>query len=421
MEKVISYVNTNRGNGRKENLKRMYELLERLDNPQDDLSYVHITGTNGKGSTAALLQAVLKEAGLDVGLFTSPHIEVVNERLRFNGENIADADFIRLIDQIEPVILELEAELNEKFFAFELLTAVAFMYFKEKQPDIVLLEAGIGGRLDSTNVIQTAAVSIITSIGLDHTLTLGDTEEEVMQEKVGILKEKGHLIVGPIRESLKEIAVRQAEKTSGTLTFLNDTNISIIKSNEKGQVFDYKEWENVKLSLLGKHQIENACLVLEACLELRVQGYSIPTEAIYKGLAEAYWPGRFEKAFDEPLYYMDGAHNVASVERLVETLEEIFPERKFHFVIGMMEDKEYEKMIQLVAPLAQEFIFISPDPSRGFDAENVAAIYRAQGFLATAKANIKEVLTYVEEIPKDELVIQFGSLYLVGEMKEILE
>src|SRR5690625_3111079 len=154
MEKVISYVNTNRGNGQKESLERLYLLLERLGDPQKNLSFIHITGTNGKGSTASLFHAVLREAGLNVGLFTSPHLEVVNERIRLNNEYIADEDFIRIVEEMEPIILELEAELNENFYAFELLTTAAFLYFQEKQPDVIILEAGIGGRLDSTNVID---------------------------------------------------------------------------------------------------------------------------------------------------------------------------------------------------------------------------------------------------------------------------
>ena len=212
MKKVISYVNTNRGNGQKASLDRLYTLLERLGNPQKGLKYIHITGTNGKGSTAALFHSVLREADLNVGLFTSPHLEVVNERIRLNGDYIADADFIRLVNKIEPIILELETELGESFYAFELLTTVAFLYFQEKKPDIILLEAGIGGRLDSTNVIEEAEVSIITSIGLDHMTTLGDTLEEIMSEKVQILKKGGHLIVGPVPSSLKAIAEKQEDR-----------------------------------------------------------------------------------------------------------------------------------------------------------------------------------------------------------------
>ena len=421
MKKVISYVNTNRGNGQKASLDRLYTLLERLGNPQKGLKYIHITGTNGKGSTAAIFHSVLRETDLNVGLFTSPHLEVVNERIRLNGEYIADADFIRLVNKIEPIILELETELGESFYAFELLTTVAFLYFQEKKPDIILLEAGIGGRLDSTNVIEEAEVSIITSIGLDHMTTLGDTLEEIMSEKVQILKKGGHLIVGPVPSSLKAIAEKQADAVAGAITFLDTNDIQVRETSLAYQTFNYKKWQAVKLSLLGIHQIENASLVLEACGILEQKGWDLPREMIYRGLEKASWPGRFERVLTEPLFYLDGAHNEASVKRLVETLEEVFSSEQFYFVIGMMKDKAYEKMIEQVAHLAKAFILVSPDWQRGFDVSGVAEDLRDAGYSAIVKENVVEVLHYIQhEIPKDATVIQFGSLYLVGDIKKAL-
>ena len=422
MEKVISYVNTNRGDGQKGSLDRLYTLLKKLGNPHKNLKYIHITGTNGKGSTASMFQSIFRETNLTVGLFTSPHLEIVNERIRLNGQNITDADFIRLVNKIEPYVLELEQQLNQKYYAFELLTAVAFLYFQEKQPDIVLLEAGIGGRLDSTNVIEESEVSIITSIGLDHVSTLGETLEDILYEKVHILKDNGRLILGPINEQLKPIANHWAEQVNGTVTFLNKDEISIHESSLGQQVFSYKNWENVKITLLGLHQIENASLVLEACEQLIHKGWPLEKETIYRGLEKASWPGRFEKVFDEPLFYMDGAHNEASVKRMVETLETTFSDQKFYFVLGMMKDKNYTKMIRQVEHLAKAFYLVSPDWQRGFDVKEVANNLLTAGYKATAMEHCDEVLDLIQnEIPKDETVIQFGSLYLVGEMKQTLQ
>lgn len=421
MEKVISYVNTNRGNGQKESLERLYQLLERLNNPQKDLSFIHITGTNGKGSTASFFQSILREAGLNVGLFTSPHLEVVNERIRLNNEYIADADFIRIVNEIEPIILELEEELNEKFYAFELLTTVAFLYFQEKQPDVVILEAGIGGRLDSTNVIETSDVAVITSIGIDHVKILGNSREAIMKEKVQILKKDGHLVIGPVEPPLKEIAFDWAKKVDGHLTFVEIDEIEVITSTKNQQEFNYKTWQSVQLSFLGLHQIENASVVLEACKILKDKGYPLTDEVIYQGLKKATWSGRFEKVFEAPLFYIDGAHNMASVNRLVETLEELFLNEKFHFVVGMMRDKDYEAMLEKVLPLAKEFLVISPDPYRGFDASRVANDLESKGYKAQAFFEVGEVLAYIKEkIPKEDIVIQFGSLYLVGDIKKSL-
>lgn len=419
MDKVISYVNTNRGNGRKESLERLNTLLNRVGNPQKNLPYIHITGTNGKGSTSALFYSVLREADLNVGLFTSPHLEKINERIRINDEMIQDEEFIRLVAEIEPIIIELEKEIGESFFAFEILVTVAFLYFQKKQPDIILLEAGIGGRLDSTNVIDRSVVSVITSIGLDHMKILGNTKEAIMDEKAQILKENGRLIVGPVEESLQVVAQKQADAVNGTVTIVQRENLTIHETSLEKQRFDYKDWYNVEISMIGKHQIENACLVLEAFDALVAEGFSISKEDVYTGLAKAFWPGRFEKLLDEPLYYIDGAHNVDGVRRLVETLEETFPYNAFHFVAGMMQDKEYEKMLDQVKHLAKDFILISPDPYRGFDTSEVVQELRSEGYKAAVKENAAEVLAYIkQEIPKEDTVIQFGSLYLVGDIKK---
>lgn len=421
MEKVIGYVNTNRGNGQKKSLDRLFLLLERLGNPHKDLSFIHITGTNGKGSTASLFNSVLLEAGLNVGIFTSPHLESVNERIRLNNKMIADEEFIRIVEKIEPVILELEEKLNEKFYAFELITTAAFMYFNEKQPDVVILEAGIGGRLDSTNIINTPDVAVLTSIGMDHLATLGETREAIMNEKVQILKENGHLVVGPVEDSLKEVASNWAEKVGGKLTFLDTNDIEILSMTENMQIFNYKSWSDVKLTFLGIHQIENASLVLEALGILAEKGYPLTKDIIYRGLEKATWPGRFEKILDEPLFYIDGAHNMASVNRLVETLEELFPGERFVFIVGMMKDKDYKEMLEKVSHLAKEFLIISPDPYRGFDVSDVVNDLEVAGYKARGFEKMDDILSYIKsDLPKEEIVIQFGSLYLVGDVKKSL-
>lgn len=421
MEKVISYIGTNRGNGQKKSLDRMRELLKELGNPHENLTYIHITGTNGKGSTAAIFQSVLRAAGLKVGLFTSPHLEFVNERIRINNVYIEDAELIQIINTIEPIILAIEKRMEEKFYAFELLTVVAFMYFQGKDLDFVILEAGIGGRLDSTNVINNAALSIITSIGLDHMASLGNSKKAIMNEKVQILKEKSAMVVGPVEGNLKKIALQWAKQVDGELIFIEKEAIHLKERTETYQVFDYQSYTDIHLSLLGRHQLENACLVIEGSKILAEKGYPLTKEIIYRGLAEAYWPGRFEKIFNQPLFYIDGAHNEASVNRLVETLEELFLDEKFHFVVGMMKDKNYKELLKKVYPLAKSFLLISPDPVRGFDIKEVSEIIRGEGIQVNQAMDMDEVLSFIEnDLPEDEIVIQFGSLYLVGALKEAL-
>lgn len=419
MDKVISYVSTNRGNGKKKNLDRMNYLLDQLGNPHKGLAYIHVTGTNGKGSTSSILQEVFFESNLTVGLFTSPHLEVVNERIRLNKQNISDEDFIQIIDQMEPVILQVEKELNENFYAFELLTVAAFLYFQKTKPDIIILEAGIGGRLDSTNIIKESEVSLITSIGLDHTATLGETKELITFEKVQILKGNDQLVVGPIEPKLRNIVHEWAEKVNGQAIFVDREAINIKNQNLNFQEFSYKEWKDLKLSLLGNHQIENACLVLEVCKILINKGYPITEKNIKAGLQTVSWPGRLEKIHENPLFYIDGAHNPASVSRLVETIENIFPNKKIYFIVGMMADKDYEQMIDQVSHLAKEFIFVSPDSSRGFDLKEAVALGEKRGISSKMKNTVDELFEYInEEVPRGAVVLQFGSLYLVGMIKE---
>lgn len=419
MEKVISYIATNRGIGHKKSLNRLRELLNRLGNPHKKKNYIHITGSNGKGSTAAIFQSVLREANLKVGLFTSPHLEFINERIRINDDYIEDEELIRLINKMEPIILELEAELEEKFYAFELLTVLSFLYFEEKNPDIIILEAGIGGRLDSTNVIEDSELSVITSIGIDHISTLGNTREAIMKEKVQILKDNGQMVIGPVDPNLQKLALSWAEEVSGKIIFIDKSEIGLAKLVKDFQIFDYKSYKKVQLSFMGMHQIENASLVIEGAEILAEKGYPINRESIYQGLAKASWPGRFEKVSDRPLFYIDGAHNLSSVERLVETLKELFPKEKFHFIVGMMKDKDYAKMLEQVYPLAKEFILISPDPNRGFDTKEVAELIQIRDIKVNRVKNMKELFTYInQEIAKDEVIIQFGSLFLVGALKE---
>lgn len=419
MEKVKSYLGQNRGTGKKSNLNRLKRLLENLGNPQKNLNYIHITGSNGKGSTAAIFQSVLREADLKVGLFTSPHLEQINERIRINDCYIKDSELIRLVKKIEPIVLEIEWKSGEKFYAFELLTVISFLYFQEKKPDLVILEVGIGGRLDSTNVIEESLLSIITSIGIDHTKTLGRTKEAILKEKVQILKENGQMIIGPIEENLREIAIDWSSKVKGKIKFIKQRDIKSNKAKSEFQIFDYQSYKNIHLSFLGRHQLENASIVIEGAEILKEKGFPISRETIYQGLAHAYWPGRFEKVFDSPLFYIDGAHNSASVNRLVETLMELFPKKKFHFVVGMMKDKNYQKMLKQVYPLAKEFILISPDPNRGFDLNEVSELIKVEEISVTKVNNMKELFTYInQEIDKNEIVIQFGSLYLVGALKK---
>lgn len=423
MNEVISYIGVDRGLGKKVDLKRMHWLMEQLGNPEKSLKFVHIAGTNGKGSTSAYMSSVLREAGYDVGLFVSPHLERVNERIRINQTLITDEEFQKYTARVAEFVDEFEEKVRtEAYFAFEILTAVAFCYFADHQPDIVVLETGVGGRLDATNVIDTPEVSLITSIGIDHVGTLGHTIEEIAGHKGDILKKQGHMVAGPLFENVRSVLEKRAQKVDGSIEFVERSLIEMTHISEDVQSFLYDGFGPVTIQMSGPHQVENACVALLACHYLIEKGWQITSEDIAKGLAKAFWPGRFEKIHEHPTVYIDGAHNVHGVKKLLETLREQFPGKKFTFVIGMMRDKQFDEMIEMSLPLANQYLVTSPDENRGFDAEEVAEWLReTHQVQATSLPEVNDIVHYIhEEAQADELIIQFGSLYLVGALRSAL-
>lgn len=421
IEEVIALVNTNRGNGKKENLNRMRLLMEKLGNPQDQLKFIHIAGTNGKGTTASFIASILKETNIKTGLFTSPHLEVINERIQINQEYITDDSFIQYTDRVAPYVQEVEAELSETLYSFEILTAVAFVYFAEKNCDLVVLETGIGGRLDSTNVISTPEVAVVTSIGLDHMGMLGNTIEDIAKEKAGIIKPKGSVVMFHSEGSVKKVFESKAAQEDASLRMINPENINLVSFSTKGQTFHYKNFQNLELQMIGEHQLSNAALAIEAAQALQRKGYDLSDQAIKAGLKNAFWAGRMETLLEEPLVIVDGAHNEQGVMQLSKNLRSLFPGRKVTFIIGMMKDKAYMEMIDQISDLADQFLTISPDPWRGFDAETVASELNSRGFHAQSLEEPAEISHYIyNKAEKDEIIIVFGSLYLVGDLRKVL-
>lgn len=419
MTDVIALVNTNRGKGKKKSQDRMKFLMNELGNPQDSLSFIHVVGTNGKGSTSAFIQSILREAGYNVGLYTSPHLEKVNERIRINNDFISDEEFIALSEKVYPAVLKTETETRENLHAFEILTAVAFLFYAQRSVDAVILEAGIGGRLDATNVINDSLVSVITSIGLDHVKVLGDTPEKIATEKVGIVKPNGNLVTFDAPDSLKDIFQKKCLEQKAIYTPVDSSALAVKEITLDKQRFDYKQYQNLVIRMLGEHQVRNAVLAVEALTVLQEKGFWVSEEELRAGLEKTFWAGRFEKISDHPLAFLDGAHNSHAVEVLVSNIRTWFPGKKVTFILGMMEDKDYSKMIELVFPLADKFLTLAPDSERALESQDLAAMLREKGFNTTTLSTPKDALHYIhEEAKSDELVVIFGSLYLVGNIKE---
>lgn len=422
MAAVIKLVNTNRGNGKKESLYRMRLLMEKLGNPEKQLKCIHIAGTNGKGSTSAFLASMLAAGKLKVGVYTSPHLEYINERIKINDQEITDEEFIRLTEMAAPLVEEVEEELDEVLYSFEIMTAIALVYFFEEKCELVILEAGIGGRLDATNVIETPLAAVITSIGLDHTKVLGDTKEAIASEKAGIIKDKGTVIFPEMSPEINKVIFEKAEEEQAAVVQVKNSDIRNTKLSEDKSEFTYKNLEKLTIHLLGRHQMSNAALAIEVAQVLYDKGYAIDEAAIRKGLKEARWPGRMEKISDAPTLIIDGAHNPEGIAHLKQNLQRLFPADKLIFVVGMMKDKAYMEMIRTVYPQAEKILAVSPDPYRGFDAEETAQQIKSEGVPAEAFESVESVVKYLKDTTQStDKIIVFGSLYLIGEFRKIWE
>lgn len=403
--------------GSKPGLSRTKELLRLCGNPEDKLTFIHVAGTNGKGSFCAMMESVLRKAGLKTGLYTSPYIHSFNERMRFMGENISDEELISLVEYIKPLALSMEDRPTE----FEVITVMAFLWFLKKNCDIVVLEVGLGGALDSTNVITAPVLSVLTRISLDHTQLLGETVKEIATEKAGIIKNGSTcLMLMQTKEAMDAVKMR-AEEENVPVYFTSPDAIIQKEHSILGQSFDYKEYKDILLSLTGSYQRENATMVIEATKLLCQKGFNISEEALKDGLKEAHWPGRFEVLSTAPVFIIDGAHNPGGAEALRCSLEEYFPSEKFCFLMGVMADKDYSGIISKLMPLAKCFITVTPNNPRALPAEKLKEEIKKQydGEVLSfedIKSGVKKALEYGKA---GDIITAFGSLYMSGDIRAI--
>lgn len=358
-------------------LERMRDFMHALGDPQEKLRYVHIAGTNGKGSACVMTQSILTAAGFRTGLYISPHLDQFNERLSIDGQMISDADLRRLAGRVRAAAETLGEEPTD----FEMITAMAFCWFEEQHCALVVLEVGMGGRLDATNVISSPEVCAIMHIGLDHTEFLGDTVEKVAAEKAGILKPGADCVLYHQLPSVMDVVQQRFADVNpdaaARLVITDPTAFTARARTIDGQVFDYRNRPNLRIQLLGNYQMENAMAVLDIIDCLQRRGWGISENAIRAGLAQATWPGRFEVLSREPLLIVDGAHNPNGVEALVDTIRAYFPDQKINFVMGVMKDKDYHTMLRLIAPYAARFITELPDAHRALRPEQLKSEIRA--------------------------------------------
>ena len=417
-EQAIEYIHSVSWKGSIPGLGRTYALLEKMGNPQKDLKFVHIAGTNGKGSTAAMTASILRKAGYCTGLYTSPYIYTFHERMQVDGEMISDADLAEVTEYVKP----LAETMAESPTEFELITCIAFEYFKRKGCDIVVLEVGMGGALDSTNVISVPEVAVITSIGLDHTEQLGDTEEKIALTKAGIFKSGGDAVIFCGKQRVENVFELVSERRGVRLKKANFAGLKLISYGFDGQVFDCGEYKNLYTPLLGDHQIENAAVVLAVVETLIQKGWRISRQNIYDGIRDVRWPGRFEVVGHDPLFIIDGGHNTQCINALVKSIDDYLEYRRIIALTGVLADKDYMKMYQPVIPEVAEFVCITPPNPRSLPAQELAKYLRLHAVRATACDDIADgVKLAIEKAGKDGVVLCFGSLYSIGDIKRALD
>ena len=387
-EEILSYIHSIPKFIRPLGNEKLRLLLELMGNPQRKLRFIHIAGTNGKGSTAAMTAEIFQRSGYSVGLFTSPFIERFNERIRVNGENISDGALIEYAEKVKNIMEANDALVSE--FAF--VTAVAFLYFSEMECDFVVLEVGMGGKLDATNVIDESEVAVICKIALDHTQYLGDTVEEITREKCGIMRRGGRVVAYPNEQHITDIICEHAKKLNARLTVANVTAA-----------------DGYELSLKGEYQRYNAAVVVEIVRALRDIGYDIPEEAVKDGLKNTKWMARFEFVRDNVI--IDGAHNADGIRALKESLAA--ENRDITVVMAMMEDKAWEECVKEIRTVAKRFIATELNMPRCLEAEKIAD--------AAGNAEvIKDIPSALSAAMKNEnsIVCVCGSLYLAGEARK---
>lgn len=419
-QQAIEYIHGTLKFGSKLGLENISRLLELMGSPHKKLKYIHVAGTNGKGSTVSFISSILISQGYRTGIYISPYLQRFTERIKINNEEIEECDLARITSFVKSNVEKMISQGYNHPTEFEIVTAIAFQYYFEKKCDIVVLEVGLGGRFDSTNVIENPLAAVITTINFDHMNILGNTLSKIAYEKAGIIKPGCNVVLYPQDIEAERVIESECAKNKATLHKLEQSDIRIIKSDIQGQKFDYNNLRGLEISLLGRHQIYNACLAAETALIInRTSNFRITEEAIRTGLKNAIWPGRFEVLNKTPYFIIDGAHNHQGAVKLCQTLSDYFPGKKIIFIFGVLADKEVNKMIEAVVPIAQNFIAVAPLSERALPASELFAILKRYCNNTFVSDTIKEAIEKSYSIANnDDVICAFGSLYYIGVIRE---
>ena len=418
VNEAIEYIHSVYWKGGHFGLDRIVTLLDKMGHPEKKLKYVHVAGTNGKGSTACMTSSILQKAGYRTGLYTSPYIYRFHERIQINGEQISDEDLVEITEMVKPLADSMEQRPTE----FELVCCIAFEYFVRKQCDIVVREVGLGGDYDATNVIECPEVAVITNIGLDHTDVLGNTLEEIARTKAGIFKEGGDAVIYRGIPSVEQVFEDVCREKHVSLKKADVDSLKLKSHSLDGQVFDCGNRKDLVLPLLGAHQLHNASVVLSIIDTMIENGWKISEENIRDGLRDVKWPGRFDVVRRDPLFIIDGGHNPQCLEALVKNIEDYLAGRKVIARTGVLADKDYGDMYKPLMPLVDGFVCITPPNPRKLEAAQLAEHLHRAGAKAVACEPIEAgVKLALEEAGETGVVLCFGSLYTIGAIREALD
>jgi len=416
-QEAIEFIHAADWKGSVLGLERITDLMHRLGDPQNNLKFIHIAGTNGKGSTSIMLSSILTAAGLKTGLNTSPHLVKYNERIKINGQDISDEDLIGAAEEVRDAVSQMEDIPTE----FERFTAISFVYFAKVMCDIVVLEVGLGGRLDSTNVINAPEVAVITNLGLEHTEVLGDTIEKIAFEKSGIIKKGCDVVLYHQSPEAEAVVKSKAFECGSDITITNPDEQKLVSCDLFGQTIDYRSRKSLLLNLIGVYQYYNCAVVLDTVDALIKRGFQISEEAVMEGLKAVKWPARFEVLSRKPLVLLDGAHNPNGVEALEDCVKTFLPGQKITFAFGVMADKDYRLMINTIKPYAHSFIAMGPEYYRALSSDKLAeAIKEETGLPVTDAGSVENGVRIAFKEAEKRPVVIFGSLYQVSEVYEAL-
>lgn len=421
-QEVMDYVRELEGYGVRPGLENMENLMEKLGNPQDGLSFIHIAGTNGKGSVAAFLSEILYQAGYRTGRYVSPVIFEYREEIQVGKRPISKKELCRKMTVMREICQKLTQEGKPHPTAFEVKTAMALWHFREQGCQIVVLEAGLGGLLDATNIITNTKVAVFTSISLDHMRVLGKTLREIARQKAGIMKQGAVAVAFKGEMQAVEVLQEKANALQIPLVLVEPGDACKIKRGLDKQSFSCGEYQNLTITLAGVYQIENAMVALRAVKELGKAGFPVGDEAIYQGFLKASWPGRFQVLSRRPYFIADGAHNRDAARRLAQSIEFYFTNRRIVYIIGMLRDKEQDEVLRTTCPLAAQVLTVPTRGERGCSSYELACTAERYHKNVTATDSVEEAVELAYLLADESaVIIAFGSLSYLGELIRIVE